>query len=143
MTGNGDQLLKWRDEFPILQTCTYLISNSLGAMPRGVYDSLRNYADVWAGYGVTAWGKIWWNLNGVVGDKIAPLMGAPAGSVLVHQNASIANSILFSSLDFSDTERNKIVITDMDFPSDVYVLRRWLPPHIDLHIVRSHDGISI
>lgn len=138
-----DALLRWRDEFPILETCTYLISNSLGAMPRGVYDSLHDYADTWAMQGVTAWGKVWWELNGVVGDKIAPLMGAPAGSVLVHQNASIANSILFSALDFSDTRRNKVVITDMDFPSDVYVLRQWLPPHVELHTVRSRDGISI
>ncbi|NDJ35626.1 MAG: kynureninase, partial [Chloroflexi bacterium] len=72
-----DPLLAWRDEFPILETCTYLISNSLGAMPRGVYDSLREYADMWAAHGVTAWGKAWWDLNGQVGDKIAPLMGAP------------------------------------------------------------------
>ena len=66
-------------EFPILATCNYLISNSLGAMPRGVYDSLQNYADSWATHGVRAWGKSWWDLNGQVGDKIAPLMGAPIG----------------------------------------------------------------
>lgn len=138
-----NQLLKWRSEFPILENCTYLISNSLGAMPRGVYDNLKTYADTWATLGVQAWGKVWWELNGRVGDKIAPLMGAPSGSVLVHQNASIANSILFSGLDFSDTKRNKVVITDMDFPSDVYVLRRWLPEHIQLHMVKTPDGISI
>ncbi|MGF1507554.1 MAG: aminotransferase class V-fold PLP-dependent enzyme [Anaerolineae bacterium] len=138
-----DPLLAWRDEFPILETCTYLISNSLGAMPRGVYDSLREYADMWAAHGVTAWGKAWWDLNGQVGDKIAPLMGAPAGSVLVHQNASIANSILFGALDFSNTRRSKVVITDMDFPSDVYVLRRWLPEHMRVHTVKSPDGIRI
>jgi kynureninase len=138
-----DNLLKWRDEFPILERCTYLISNSLGAMPRGVYDSLREYADMWATHGVTAWGKAWWNLNGQVGNKIAPLMGAPAGSVLVHQNASIANSILFSALDFSDPKRGKVVITDMDFPSDVYVLRQWLPDHMHVHTVKTHDGITI
>jgi len=136
-------LLDWRDEFPILQTCNYMISNSLGAMPRGVYDSLHAYADTWATQGVTAWGKGWFDLNRVVGDKIAPLMGAAAGSVLVHQNASIANSILFSALDFSATQRNKVVICDMDFPSDVYALRQWLPPHIDLHTVRTPDGIRI
>lgn len=138
-----DDLLKWRDEFPILHKCNYLISNSLGAMPRGVYDSLHHFADTWAEHGVSAWGIEWFDLNRKVGDKIAPLMGAPENSVLVHQNASIANSILFSALDFSDTRRNKVVITDMDFPSDIYVLRRWLPPHIDLHIVKTHDGISI
>lgn len=144
-----DPLLKWRDEFPILATCTYMISNSLGAMPRGVYDSLHRYADTWATLGVSAWGKrfedspTWWELNGAVGDKIAPLMGAPKGSVLVQQNASIANSILFSALDFSDTRRNKFVICDMDFPSDVYALRQWLPPHAELHTVRTQDGITI
>lgn len=144
-----DDLLRWRSEFPILETCTYLISNSLGAMPRGVYASLQAYADTWATLGVSAWGVAqggapsWWELTGAVGDKIAPLLGAPPGSVLVHQNASIANSILFSALDFSDTRRNKVVICDMDFPSDVYTLRRWLPPHMDVHTVRTRDGISI
>jgi len=139
----SDPLLQWRDEFPILEKCNYLISNSLGAMPRSVYDSLKHFADTWAEHGVSAWGIEWFELNGKVGDKIAPLMGAPAGSVLVHQNASIANSILFSALDFSDTHRNKVVITDMDFPSDIYVLRRWLPEHMEIHTVRTHDGISI
>ncbi len=145
----ADALLAYRDEFPILATCTYLISNSLGAMPRGVYASLQAYADTWATLGVSAWGVAqggapsWWELTGAVGDKIAPLLGAPPGSVLVHQNASIANSILFSALDFSDTRRNKVVICDMDFPSDVYTLRRWLPPHMDVHTVRTRDGISI
>lgn len=138
-----DDLLHWRDEFPIVQQTNYLVSHSLGAMPRGVYDSLRDYADIWTTRGVRAWGDAWWELNGQVGDKIAPLMGAPAGSVLVHQNASIANSILFSALDFSGQKRDKVVICDMDFPSDVYVLRRWLPDHIELHTIRTHDGISI
>ena len=136
-------LLKWRDEFPILSKCNYLISNSLGAMPRAVYDTLRHYADTWAEHGVSAWGLEWFELNRVVSNKIAPLMGAAPDTVLVHQNASIANSILFSALDFSDTKRNKVVITDMDFPSDMYVLRRWLPEHIEVHTVRTPDGISI
>ncbi len=139
----SDALLQWRDEFPILQDCTYLISNSLGAMPRGVYDSLRAYADTWATRGVRAWGESWWTLKGAVGDQIAPLMGAPAGSVLMHENASIANSILFSALDFTDTRRNKVVITDQDFPSDVYTLRAMLPEHSELVTVASRDSISI
>ena len=143
----SDPLLKWREEFPILTTCTYLISNSLGAMPRGVYDKLNEYAFAWATLGVRAWGGIagdvgWWDLKGAVGDQIAPLMGAPTGSVLVHENASIANSILFSSLDFSDTRRNKIVVSDMDFPSDVYTIKAMLP-QIEVVTVRSRDGITL
>ncbi|MFN8374712.1 MAG: aminotransferase class V-fold PLP-dependent enzyme [Anaerolineae bacterium] len=138
-----DSLLTWRSEFPILEQCTYLISNSLGAMPRAVYDSLRQYADMWATRGVRAWGEAWFNLNGQVGDKIAPLMGAPANSVLVHQNASIANSILLGAMDFSDTRRNKVIVCDQDFPSDVYTLRRMLPAHIEVQMVRSRDGMTI
>jgi kynureninase len=143
-----DQLIALREEFPTLASCTYLISNSLGAMPRGVYDKLKEYADTWATLGVRAWGTpafdnaTWWNLKGAVGDKIAPLMGAPAGSVLVHENASIANSILLSSLDFSDIKRNKIVVSDMDFPSDVYTVKSMLP-QMEITTVRTHDGITL
>jgi kynureninase len=148
MNVQADPLLKWRDEFPTLANCTYLISNSLGAMPRGVYDKLREYADTWATLGVRSWGTpafdnaTWWNLKGAVGDKIAPLMGAPTGSVLVHENASIANSILISALDLSDTRRDKIVVSDMDFPSDVYTLRTMLP-QMEIVRVRTHDGITL
>lgn len=137
-------LLAYRAQFPILSTCTYLISSSLGAMPNTVYDSLKDYADTWATLGVRAWGEGgWWDLKRKVGDAIAPLLNAPEGSVLVHENASIANAILMSALDFSDTKRTKIIVTDQDFPSDVYSLQQLLPPHIQLHIVRSRDGISI
>ncbi len=142
-SSTNDPLLTWRSEFPILSDCTYLISNSLGAMPKSVYDSLKAYADTWATRGVRAWGDLWWELNGKVGDKIAPLMGAPQGSVLIHQNASIANSILLSGLDFELPQRNKVVVCDMDFPSDVYVLRQWLPEYYQVEMIRSHDGITI
>lgn len=144
-----DPLLNWRPEFPILDTCTYMISNSLGAMPRAVYDKLREFADTWATLGVAAWGKpfggnpTWWEVKGAVGDKIAPLMGAPAGSVLVHENASIANGILMSALDWSDTRRNKVVVSDMDFPSDVYSTQRMLPPHVSVQVIRTRDGVTL
>lgn len=143
------ELTDWRAEFPILSTCNYLISNSLGAMPRAVYDKLRDYADTWATLGVRAWGQpfadnpTWWELKGAVGDQIAPLMGAAIGSLLIHENASIANSILISALDFSDTRRNKVVVSDQDFPSDVYSVTRNLPPGMEVQIVRSRDGITL
>ncbi|HXM14854.1 MAG TPA: hypothetical protein VN933_06395, partial [Candidatus Eremiobacteraceae bacterium] len=71
-----DDLLKWRGDFPILDRSTYMISNSLGAMPRGVYNSLHSYADMWATRGVKAWEEGWWEMAVGVGDKIAPLIRA-------------------------------------------------------------------
>lgn len=138
-----DPLLQWRDQFPILATCNYLISNSLGAMPRGVYDKLKEFADMWANLGVRAWGAGWWDLKRAVGDQIAPLMGAPSGSVLVHENASIANAILMSALNWEDRRRDTVIVTDQDFPSDIYSIQRLLPPHVRLRVIPSRDGISI
>ncbi len=140
-----DKLLRWRDEFPILEKTTYLASHSLGAMPRAVYDHMREYADTWAVHGVRSWEgeEGWFALNGRIGDKIGAIMGAPAGTVTVHQNASLALSIFLNSIDFSDTERNKVVITDMIFPSDYYAITQLLPPHIEVEMVKSQDGIEV
>ena len=138
-----DPLLAWRDEFPILRETTYLVSNSLGAMPRRVYDSLRAYADTWAARGVRAWGEGWWEMNVRVGDKVGAIIGAPPGTVSMHQNISIAQGILLSCFDF-DGPRNKVVIESGIFPSVYYVLRGMLPPHVELHRVESEDdGISV
>jgi kynureninase len=142
MSHRADSLLAWRDEFPILSETTYLISNSLGAMPRAVYDSLRDYADTWATRGVRAWGEGWWDLNVQVGDKVAAVIGAPPNTVSMHQNISLAQGILLSCFDYGG-KRNKVVIEGGIFPSVYYVLRGMLPPHIELHMVESDDGISV
>ena len=68
-----DELLKWREEFPILSTSTYLISNSLGAMPRAVYKQMHDYAEIWATQGVKAWSDPWWDMPVKVGDGIAKI----------------------------------------------------------------------
>ena len=66
----SDELLKWRSEFPILDKAVYLISHSLGAMPRATYDRLHEYADAWATRGVRAWAEGWWDMPVTVGDDV-------------------------------------------------------------------------
>ena len=69
-----DPLLSFRAEFPILERTTYLVSNSLGAMPRGVPERLAEYVDQWAELGVRAWAKgLVDDMPVSVGDEIAPL----------------------------------------------------------------------
>jgi kynureninase len=134
-----DPLLKWREEFPILEKTIYLINNSLGAMPRGVYDSLRDYADMWATRGIRAWGEGWWNLNAEVGNQVGALIGAPPNTVSMHQNVSLALGVLLTCFDF-EGPRNRVVIESGIFPSVYYVLRGMLPPHVELRMVESTDG---
>jgi len=128
-----DDLLKWRGEFPILDRTTYLISNSLGAMPRGVYDTLRTYADAWADRGIRAWEEGWWDMAVGVGDKIAPLIGAQPGEISLHQNVTLTQATISSCFDYKGP-RNKIVMTDLEFPSIQYFYheQRRLGARVDL-----------
>jgi kynureninase len=114
-----DDLLHWRSEFPILTHSTYLISNSLGAMPKAVYDGLRGYADAWATRGIRAWEEGWWEMAVGVGDQIAPLMGAHAGEISLHQNVTITQAVISSCFDLRGP-RNKLVMSELEFPSVQY-----------------------
>jgi kynureninase len=80
----------WREQFPILSKTTYLVSHSLGAMPRAVWDGMREYADAWASRGVRAWAEGWWEMPLSLGDALAPIIGAAPGSVAMHQNVPCA-----------------------------------------------------
>ncbi|MCA1613616.1 MAG: aminotransferase class V-fold PLP-dependent enzyme [Acidobacteria bacterium] len=115
-----DELLEWRAEFPILGKTTYLISHSLGAMPRATFDNLREYAATWATRGVRAWGEGWWEMPLAVGDEVAKIIGAPPSSVVMHQNVSVCQSLILSCFE-PDAARNKIVYSDLEFPSVMYV----------------------
>jgi len=135
-----DELLKWRDEFPILDRSTYLISNSLGAMPRGVYERLHEYAETWATRGVRAWEEGWWEMAVGVGDKIATLIGAGTGEISLHQNVTLTQAVISSCFDFSGP-RNKIVLVDLEFPSIIYFYTEQQRRGARVEIVRSEDGI--
>jgi len=141
MTG-ADELLKYRDEFPILRKYTYMISHSLGAMPRGVRDHLARFADLWDERGIQAWEEGWWEMPRTVGNQLAGILGAPEGSVTMHQNVSVSEAIIASCLDFS-TRRNKVVYTDMNFPSVMYVYEAHRRLGARIHMVPSDDGISV
>jgi kynureninase len=138
----SDALLRYRSEFPILEHTNYLISNSLGAMPRGVYDALKGYADTWATRGVRAWGERWWMLAAQVGDELGALMNAPAGSVSTHQNVTTCQAVIASCLDFSG-ERNKVVYTDMNFPSSMYFWEAQRAAGARVHMVKTDDGVTV
>jgi len=92
----ADDLLKWRSEFPILERAVYLISHSLGAMPRATYDRLHEYADIWATRGVRAWAEGWWHMPVSVGNEVGRIIGADPETVVMHQNVSICQSLILS-----------------------------------------------
>jgi len=137
-----DELLKWREEFPILNTKTYLISNSLGAMPKTVYNRMHDYAEIWSAKGVNAWEEEWWELSLKVGNIIAPLIGASPNEISMHPNISTMQAILISSFNFK-TKRNKVVYSNLEFPSDMYVYEKLAQNEgAIVEIYKSDDGIT-
>ena len=138
-----DPLLGLRAEFPILERCTYLVSNSLGAMPRAVPERLAEYVDLWAERGVRAWGEAWWRMPIGVGDEIAPLIGARPGEVAMMPNVSNAQATVLSALDYTPP-RDTIVMSGLDFPSVRYVYDE-LAPRLGARVVvvPSDDGVGI
>lgn len=140
----SDPLLRFRPEFPILEETTYLISNSLGAMPRGAAGRLSEYAETWATRGVRAWAESWWDMSVTVGDGIAPLIGAPAGTVTMLPNVTTAAAVLLSSLAYRPP-RNRIVLLDGEFPTVRYLCET-LGPRLGAEIVvvpsPAGDGLS-
>jgi kynureninase len=130
-------LLEYRDRFPILEHTTYLINHSLGAMPAAVDERMRDYARIWAQRGIRAWGEGWWTMPLTVGDQIGRIVGAPAGTVCMHQNVSIAEAVVLSCFQ-QPGERNRIVYERENFPSVRYVYQA----RSELDVVATDDVVG-
>lgn len=138
----SDELLRFRPEFPILANTTYLISNSLGAMPRATQAALNEYAEIWATRGVRAWEETWWMLAQEIGGLIGGLLNAEPNTVSLHQNVTQCEAVVASCFDFSG-KRNKIAYTDMNFPSVMYFWEAQQTVGARVHMVPTDDGVHV
>jgi kynureninase len=137
-----DDLLQWRAEFPIVDRTVYLVSHSLGAMPRRARDRLSEYTEVWATRGVRAWTEGWWEMPRTVGDLIGSIIGAGPGEVIMHQNQSIAQATALSALDWPE-RRNRLVTEDINFPSNLYLFHAVEREGAHITRVPSDDGMTV
>jgi kynureninase len=118
------ELTGYRDRFPILESTTYLINHSLGAMPAEAERRLERYAREWKTRGARAWGEGWWETVHTAGDLVGGIIGAPPGSTVMHQNVTVAEAIVLSCFDLKPP-RNRIVFEEGLFPSVRYVQQAW------------------
>ncbi len=132
-------LLDYRERFPILAETTYLINHSLGAMPAAAEERLAEYARAWNTRGVRAWEEGWWNLPVTVGDQIARLVGAPPGSVSMHQNVTLAEAVVLSCFDFAGPRR-RIVYEEGNFPSVRYLYQA--QRGADILVAADDEGVA-
>jgi kynureninase len=111
---------RFRERFPILDTTTYLINHSLGAMPLAAEERLRDYARLWRERGVRAWGEGWWDAPWRVGGQIGRIIGAPPSSTVMHPNVTTAEAVVLSCFDFAGARR-RVVYGENEFPSVRYL----------------------
>ncbi len=143
MTDHPDPLLRWRAEFPILEHTTYMISHSLGPMPRRATAALAEFAEVWATRGIRAWEEGWWQMPVTCGDLIGRIIGAPQGRVILHQNVSVCQTIVTSCFDWSG-KRNKLITDGLNFPSNDYIYHGLARQGAEIvSIAPNPDGLTV
>jgi kynureninase len=133
-----EDLVAYRSQFPILETCTYLINHSLAAMPAKAEDNLREYARMWRERGIRSWGEGWWEMPITVGDQIGRIIGAPPGTTVMHQNVTVAEMVVLSCFR-SPGGRNRIVYEEANFPSVRYLYQA----QPELEVVAVEDDRAI
>jgi kynureninase len=133
---------RWRREFPIVETCTYLVSHSLGAMPRRTAHYLQEFADAWSSRGVRAWHEGWWEIGRETGNLLAPILGVEKNTISMHQNVTVAQGVVASCFAY-DGARRKIVMTDLEFPSNHYLFEGFRRYGAEIVYVPSSDPVRL
>lgn len=134
-------LLRTRAEFPSLASSVYMVSHSLGAMPRSAHAALTEFADLWVNDGIVAW-ETWLPMVEKAGNRIGRLLGADPGTVTMLTNVSTAQAVLASCLDYGG-RRNKVVYSELEFPTVSYVWKAEERRGARVSLVPSEDGIGV
>jgi len=115
-----DPLLSWREKFPILAHKTYLINNSLGAMPASVREAMTCYLDLWDAEGVVAW-DTWLPIVAETAGVLEDIIHAPRGSMTMSQNVTNALGSILSCFEY-EHPRTRVVYCAGEFPTVEYLL---------------------
>ncbi len=145
----------YRDRFPILSTCTYLINHSLAAMPAAAEERVLEYTRMWRERGIRSWGERWWDMSWTVGDQLGRILGAPPDSIVMHQNVTVAEAIVLSCFTRPGPGasagrrrlgrrrfqplRNRVVYEQANFPSVRYLYQA--QPHLEVVAVSDDAAI--
>jgi kynureninase len=135
------ELARYRDDYPILASTTYMNSNSMGAMPSSAREALAEYCNVWQAEGVEAW-DTWTKVIDSVADSAARFFNGSPGNTSLNQNVAFFEAAIASCIDWSGP-RNKVVMEALQFPNVVYVWDRFRDLGANVELIPSDDGITV
>lgn len=121
----ADPLARFRDRFSLPDGVIYLDGNSLGPVGVGIAARLAHTVEEEWGRGlIRSWtGADWINAPKRLGDRIAPLVGARAGEVVVADSTSVNLFKLLATALRLRPDRRVILIEAGDFPTDGYIVQ--------------------
>ena len=143
-----DDLAHFRKEFVLAEPdLIYLDGNSLGRLPRRTAERLRTAVETeWGHDLIRGWNASWFEAPARVGEKVARLVGAGSGQVVISDSTSVnLFKLVIAALNMRP-ERTRIVSDVLNFPSDLYILQgcvRLLGDRHHLHLVPSADEIAV
>lgn len=112
-----------KELFDVPEGVIYLDGNSLGVLPKGAAErAQKTITEEWGGQLIKAWNTAgWMALPQVVGDRLADLIGAPAGSVATGDTLSIKVYQALAAALKMRPDRKVILSDNGNFPSDLYM----------------------
>ncbi|RMD87998.1 MAG: aminotransferase class V-fold PLP-dependent enzyme, partial [Alphaproteobacteria bacterium] len=118
----ADPLAPLRGRFALSEGVIYLDGNSLGPPVRQMPGHMEARVEEWAERLIGGWWAGWMELPRRIGDRIAPLVGAAAGEVLVTDSTSV-NLFKLAAAALAARPERKLILTEADnFPTDLYIL---------------------
>ena len=143
----ADELAAFRQRFVIAEPdLVYLLGNSLGRLPRAAEAQIREaVSSGWGERLIRGWNDGWMALPEQIGDRLALLLGAEPGEVLLADSTSVNLYKLALAALRARPGRRKVVTDDLNFPSDLYVLQSAVSAaggDYQLQIVPSPDGCA-
>jgi kynureninase len=135
----ADSLLEYRKHFPALEECVHFISHSLGCVPAQTKEDLGEFFELWRTKSITAWSD-WLPEVNHAAARIAKIISAPEGTVIMHHNVSSVMAVLASCFEYT-AERNKVVYEAQMFPTVSYVWQAEQRRGAKCVVVPAKDGM--
>lgn len=142
MPAPHEELLRYRDEFPILSKKVYLNSCSLGALSTRVRGAVNGWMDDWEAWGASAWYKMWIGALADTRREFARLINAGEHEIALLPSASAAFASLASGMLPRFGERPDVLTSDLDFPTVHYLFGAWQHQGVRTRTVRG-NGITV
>jgi selenocysteine lyase/cysteine desulfurase len=135
------ELETYRAQFPLVQNKSYLNSCSLGPLSLRSIDAMHEFMDQWNAWGASAWYETWMGEITNLKASFAKLINAKPHEIALMPSVSTALTAVASALDYG--ERNKIVTTELDFPTVTYQFMAKERLGVEVDFLKSPDEIQV